>query len=358
MNIGLKIKKLRLENEITQERLADYLNISFQAISKWENSTSFPDINLLKPISNFFGVSIDYLLDNENRKEEEFVSNLLDEYKKLNNKGNVVDAIELMRSGLNEYPKNYTLMSKLVQSLISITKSTHEHDMQKNAKEALKLCKIIIEDSNDYGLIDSAIRSTFYAHIDLKEHEKAIEIANKRPSIWHSKEILINSAYRGDEANLSLQKLAVQLMDLLSMYTFSLTYKRNGADRYSIEEKIRITKTSISVIESILYDGNYLFYSTRLRRHYTFLGIFYAVAGNVDEMYKCLEKSKKLAIYYDSLDTDEKYTSVIMDTQWHKPNETSKNAEWDDFYIFKNRLKRKEFNDWRDETRFKNLLVK
>ena len=40
MNLGSKIKQLRLKNTVTQEQLADYLNISAQAISKWENGGS------------------------------------------------------------------------------------------------------------------------------------------------------------------------------------------------------------------------------------------------------------------------------------------------------------------------------
>lgn len=53
MNIGKKIKLLRKENEITQEKLAVYLNVSCQAVSKWENETTVPDISLIVPIANF-----------------------------------------------------------------------------------------------------------------------------------------------------------------------------------------------------------------------------------------------------------------------------------------------------------------
>lgn len=357
MKIGKKIKKLRLEQEITQERLADYLNISFQAISKWENEATMPDIKLLKPISNYFGVTIDYLLDNENQKEEVFISNFQKQYKDFNNQGKVSESIGLAREGLMVYPKNYVLMSKLIQSLLTITKSTHEHDMEQNANEVLKLCEIIIEDSNDYGLIDNAIRSKFYAYIDLKDFSKAIDIANQRPSIWHSKEILLTSAYRGEEANEYLQKTIFSLMDLIAMYTFSLTYKRYGSNKYSIKEKIKITRTSIGLIELILYDENYLFYSVKLRRYYTFLGIYYAELGNKEEMYKSLEKAKSLAIHYDSLKLNENYTSIIVNTQEHVVNETSVNTEWADLYIFKSRLERKEFNLYRDEDNFKKLFI-
>ena len=61
MKIGKIIKKLRKERDISQEKLADYLGISYQAISKWENGTSLPDITLIVPLANFFCVSADEL---------------------------------------------------------------------------------------------------------------------------------------------------------------------------------------------------------------------------------------------------------------------------------------------------------
>ena len=61
MEIGLKIKSLRLKQGLTQEKLAERLNISSQAVSKWENNLSTPDIILLPELSIIFGVTIDEL---------------------------------------------------------------------------------------------------------------------------------------------------------------------------------------------------------------------------------------------------------------------------------------------------------
>ncbi len=58
MDIGLKIKKLRKEHGITQEQLAEYLNISPQAISKWENGTAMPDITLANVIKMCYNIYI------------------------------------------------------------------------------------------------------------------------------------------------------------------------------------------------------------------------------------------------------------------------------------------------------------
>lgn len=76
MAIGNNIKRLRLNRGITQEQLAEQLHISGQAVSKWENQTALPDISCLPLLADFFGVSIDELMDyklNSLTNKERFV---------------------------------------------------------------------------------------------------------------------------------------------------------------------------------------------------------------------------------------------------------------------------------------------
>ena len=61
--ISSKILELRKNKNISQEELAKVLNASRQAISKWERGESYPDIDKLRDLAIYFGVSIDYLLD-------------------------------------------------------------------------------------------------------------------------------------------------------------------------------------------------------------------------------------------------------------------------------------------------------
>jgi transcriptional regulator with XRE-family HTH domain len=87
LKLGAAIKKYRTEKGITQEELAEYIGISFQAVSKWETNTTLPDIALLPKLAVFFGVSIDdlfsvntgdqleridFMLTNENLTDENF----------------------------------------------------------------------------------------------------------------------------------------------------------------------------------------------------------------------------------------------------------------------------------------------
>ena len=68
--IASKLKQLRIQKGVTQEALAKVLNVSPQAISKWELSITAPDLSMLVPIADYFGVSVDYLLRKESDNED------------------------------------------------------------------------------------------------------------------------------------------------------------------------------------------------------------------------------------------------------------------------------------------------
>ena len=72
IDIGSKIKTLRLSKSMTQEQLAKALHVSAQAVSKWETSKSYPDIHSLLLLSALFDVSLDQLIkgDLETMKQE------------------------------------------------------------------------------------------------------------------------------------------------------------------------------------------------------------------------------------------------------------------------------------------------
>jgi len=65
ISIGSRIRLLRRQNHFTQEALAERLHVSSQAVSKWENDLSYPDITLLTPLSRLLGVTTDALLSDE-----------------------------------------------------------------------------------------------------------------------------------------------------------------------------------------------------------------------------------------------------------------------------------------------------
>ena len=117
MTIGEKIKSLRQKNNVTQEKLAEYLNISYQSVSKWENNNAMPDISLVIPIANFFGVTIDELFDHDvdmqNADVDEYVKRDLE----LAHKGYISERIDLWREASYKYPRNSHCLMKLAYDI-------------------------------------------------------------------------------------------------------------------------------------------------------------------------------------------------------------------------------------------------
>ena len=72
--LGRRIARLRLAKTATQERLAKELNVSPQAVSKWENDINYPDISLLPDLARFLGVSVDELLSGADASAQESAS--------------------------------------------------------------------------------------------------------------------------------------------------------------------------------------------------------------------------------------------------------------------------------------------
>lgn len=99
--LGEKIRKLRKDNKISQEALAEKLGVSRQSISLWENDQTMPSMENIVAISNVFGVSTDALLNNNEQKEneeiapEENVENTSKPKRKLNKKFLIILSIIL-----------------------------------------------------------------------------------------------------------------------------------------------------------------------------------------------------------------------------------------------------------------------
>mgnify|MGYP003565364394 CR=1 FL=1 len=72
--IGFLIKKIRLDNNLTQKEFADKYNVTYQAVSKWENGKNMPDTVIIKQIASDFNIDLNDLLDGKiNRKKKNII---------------------------------------------------------------------------------------------------------------------------------------------------------------------------------------------------------------------------------------------------------------------------------------------
>ena len=68
-NIGLFLKELRKEKNLTQEQLAEKFNISSRSVSRWETGTNLPDLSILVELADFYDVDIREIINGERKNE-------------------------------------------------------------------------------------------------------------------------------------------------------------------------------------------------------------------------------------------------------------------------------------------------
>ncbi len=118
INFGENIRKLRLAHKLTQEKLADFLGVSFQAVSKWERGDTVPDIFMLPAIASFFGVSVDYLLNFNQFEKEKEIEAYEKRYYQLWRKNERDELLCMMKEAVNRYPAEYRLLVRYLNVMV------------------------------------------------------------------------------------------------------------------------------------------------------------------------------------------------------------------------------------------------
>lgn len=155
MNIGLKIKQLRIKNEMTQEDLAEFLGVSSKAVSRWENSITYPDITLLPILATIFKVTVDELLDVEKIKEEDYVKEL-DEQAFEYQKNNLIDnEVKMWSDAYKKLPHNEDIKIRYIDAM-----DTYDiiHNSNKYKEEIIKLSEALILKTNNVNIKDYIVQ--------------------------------------------------------------------------------------------------------------------------------------------------------------------------------------------------------
>ena len=122
-----RIAELRKAKNISQEELADILNTSRQAISKWERGESTPDIDRLKDLASFFNVSIDYLLGYDMQANS--LNGFLDVLEKSNKDNSFIISVDEIKAMVAKYPNNIDLLICAIDYLASFWLNEHNNEL-------------------------------------------------------------------------------------------------------------------------------------------------------------------------------------------------------------------------------------
>lgn len=190
LTIGQTIKKLRKERNLTQEELAEQLNVTFQAVSKWENGTGLPDISQVIPIASVFGVSTAVLFGTIGTNDNEDAKKILDYAYSL--KGDLTAetlkrVYDALQEGLKKYPNNGWLLMNSLEMGNSLAYPENGHvfhdeiNREQIYQECIRQANIITSYSKNANDIFRTHMIMAILHSAYGDSERAREHANKCP---------------------------------------------------------------------------------------------------------------------------------------------------------------------------------
>ena len=116
--IGENIKRLRTERNITQEQLAEVLNVSAVAVSKWERGDTMPDIAMLPRLAYYFQVTIDELMNYDACAVDLEIKTFIIEHTKAAEVYNTKECLRLSKAAYKKFPQDYRVMELYMWDLI------------------------------------------------------------------------------------------------------------------------------------------------------------------------------------------------------------------------------------------------
>lgn len=217
LNIGMNIKRLRLAKGLTQEQLAELLTISTAAVSKWEAKNTYPDITMLFPLAEIFGVTVDELLGYDEAKAKADVDKILAEYQRLYVEGRFAEGKELIVNARKKYPHDYRIMNKYMWDIAGGSAGNDSKILLKNKDELTQLCDCILEGCTQDDLRAEAINMKAKLLHAAGDTEAALEILSKLPA-WHAP-IMKEQLFGKDTAEYRYwnKKNCYGLMDVMSI---------------------------------------------------------------------------------------------------------------------------------------------
>ena len=239
IKLGEKIKSLRKQKSISQETLAGYLGVSYQAVSKWENETTMPDVTLIPAIASFFGVSTDELFDFNVYEIEKKVEAIVDEHHKFwyTDKAK---AEQIIRDGLKRYPGNDVLLNCLIGVLSELGKND----------EVITIGKALVESTKYDDVRMDTYRIMAEAYKAMGEYELARDAIQHIPEIYFTKLGVAARLLEGEEMYESAQKQKnISAEDLIDMLIIAGKHLREKGEVEKANSQFRIALKVMDAFE-------------------------------------------------------------------------------------------------------------
>lgn len=179
--LSKKLKELRKKRNITQEQLAGFLEVSPQAVSRWECGLTCPDISNLPRIAELFGITVDELLGVNEKEKRREINDIISECEAEIDRNITENAIHKLRTALAKYPGNDRLLCCLMYALYAA--SEDEEFCREHDAEIFSIARRITEYSVDDDCRNESRRLLFRHCCDTNRRAEALKLADEMADI-------------------------------------------------------------------------------------------------------------------------------------------------------------------------------
>ncbi len=331
LTLGEKIKELRKRDGRKQEDLATALGVTNQAVSRWEKDGSYPDMEMIPAIANYFGITIDELFgyENERSKKIDMIVSRIDDMN-LKNNGidiNINECIALAREAMIEFPGNEKIMLCLANVLynagyvrygeyhLTDDEGYNIYDVERHRtyaewKEAIHLYEKLLKTLEDSSLRQRAVTELSQLYLNIGEHERALAFAESAPNIYGSRELLRINACDGKAHARAYGEALLRTVRISAELTVGaiIAYEQNMTP----DEKVQSLRGAIKLFDCICPDGNYGIHASYISRMYLLLSLYLWLDGKHDEAFTALDDSLAHFKAFENIRYDSSYTSPLL----------------------------------------------
>ena len=313
LDLGNNIRQLRRRDKRTQEALADALGVTSQAVSRWESGGSYPDMNLIPSIANYFGVSIDELFGYTNdrtKRIDELVTQIYDMIRQNNGvDNNISECIAIARNALVEFPGNEKLMLSLASVLYTAgyvrygechlideegysVYDTEKHKAYEEWREAIPLYEKVLETLPNGSLRDRAVEELSQLYVNVGSYDKSLSLAESAPKMWNSRELLRIYACDGKQQAKAMGEALLHTVNSCAALIIHTTMAYQN--HMTAGEKAQAVLSAIKLFDNVCIDGNYGEFYSFLSHMYMLHSLYLWLDGKHDEAFDDLDRALEL----------------------------------------------------------------
>ena len=261
-DFGDNLKKLRISKGLTQEQVADLLDVSKQSISRWENNITYPDITFLPMLASFYCVTVDFLLGADYETNKSVLAEYQTKRQEAHHQGDISRAYELSNQLYASFPNEKPVINNLMMDAYLMGFHNRNNKRKPYLEQSILIAERFLKMTEDMEEQCRCIQNISVCNKLLGNQEKAVYWMKKLPSLWSGIESAALGVFDGqdkmDYIQYSLDAVLHLLHRLIFVYATESEIQRR--DRIKTLEKIP------RIFEIVFEKGDYGFYHAFLSR--------------------------------------------------------------------------------------------